>query len=176
MIESNALFQIRLKSISFSLSALSLLLRAWHAGFSAGSSTGSGASSGTHDVLVLSKEPGPSTWCAGCTRHSGAESRRCEEHAQPATCRLSRRRRQQLKRQNQKAPPRKRVGYGWDDTTEPRKAKCAKHAFKLAQLGICQMSTQSEPRSAKSAEYLEYSSRQFQKIKNDVQLGTHALM
>ena len=70
----------------------------------------------------------------------------------------------------------KKGGIGWDDTTEPRKAKCAKHAFKLAQLGICQMSTQSEPRSAKSAEYLEYSSRQFQKIKNDVQLGTHALM
>ena len=39
--------------------------------------------------------------------NSGAESRRCEEHAQPATCRLSRRRRQQLLRQNQKAPPRK---------------------------------------------------------------------
>ena len=58
--------------------------------------------------------------------NSGAESRRCEEHAQPATCRLSRRRRQQLLRQNQKAP--------FHDTTEPRKAKCDKHAFKLAQL------------------------------------------
>ena len=87
--------------------------------------------------------------------NSGAESRRCEEHAQPATCRLSRRRRQQLLRQNQKAPPRKRVGYGWDDTTEHRKAKCDKHVFKLAQLGICQKSTKSEPRSTKSADNLE---------------------
>jgi hypothetical protein len=46
--------------LSFSLSALSLILRAWHAGFAAGSSAGSVASSGTHDVLVLSKKPGPS--------------------------------------------------------------------------------------------------------------------
>ena len=65
--------------------------------------------SGTHDVLVLSRKPGPSAW-VGCARHSSSASRCCEERRATGQCRQESRRRQQLLKPN----PRKRHrGKGW---------------------------------------------------------------
>ena len=77
--------------------------------------------SGTHDVLVLSRKPGPSAW-VGCARHSSSASRCCEERR--ATGHVSARKSTTAaaaEAEPKKTPPREKGGLGWDDTTEPRR-------------------------------------------------------
>ena len=86
--------------------------------------------SGTHDVLVLSRKPGPSAW-VGCARHSSSASRCCEERR--ATGHVSARKSTTAaaaEAEPKKTPPREKGGLGWDDTTEPRRAKCGAHTSK----------------------------------------------
>ena len=88
--------------------------------------------SGTHDVLVLSRKPGPSAW-VGCARQNGFTSRRCEERRttghvsarKPTTAAAA-------EAETKKNATAKKGGIGWDDTTEPRRARCGDHTPKQA--------------------------------------------
>ena len=75
--------------------------------------------SGTHDVLVLSRKPGPSAW-VGCARHSSSASRCCEERR--ATGHVSARKSTTAaaaEAEPKKTPPRKRVGSGGTTRLSP---------------------------------------------------------
>ena len=78
--------------------------------------------SGTHDVLVLSRKPGPSAW-VGCARHSSSASRCCEERR--ATGHVSARKSTTAaaaEAEPKKTPPRKRVGSGGTTRLSPEGA------------------------------------------------------
>ena len=84
--------------------------------------------SGTHDVLVLSRKPGPSAW-VGCARHSSSASRCCEERR--ATGHVSARK--STTAAAAEAEPKKTPPRPWKDTAPltPAASRAAARALAL---------------------------------------------